>query len=189
MREKLAPASAAAGARPDRHRGDGQGVRAASSASTNRFGSSTSTYLRDALPARLRLLHRELPAHGSRDHRAKPSRGRSGSSRTTTILSLRHRHPAGRAAGAGHGARLDADSSCRRCWRFHAIPFFLLGLLLIYVLAFQAAAGSRSLAATAPGTFPAFNLAFVGDVLQHSILPALSIFWSPPEVGRWACAA
>jgi peptide/nickel transport system permease protein len=70
-------------------------------------------------------------------------------------------------------------------WAFHAIPFFLCGLLLMYVLAFQIKllpmfGGYRA------GAFPALTLAFVGDVLRHSILPALSIILV--ATGGWALA-
>ncbi len=70
-------------------------------------------------------------------------------------------------------------------WAFHAIPFFLCGLLLMYLLAFQIKllpmfGGYRA------GAFPALTLDFVGDVLRHSILPALSIILV--ATGGWALA-
>jgi peptide/nickel transport system permease protein len=64
-----------------------------------------------------------------------------------------------------------------------AIPFFLLGLVLIYFLAFRNPIfplfGGYS-----PGTFPAFNPSFMLDVLRHSVLPALSILLA--SLGAWA---
>jgi peptide/nickel transport system permease protein len=64
-----------------------------------------------------------------------------------------------------------------------AIPFFLLGLVLIYVLAFRLRlfplSGGYSI-----GTFPALTPSFVGDVLTHAMLPALSIVLV--SIGGWA---
>jgi peptide/nickel transport system permease protein len=70
-------------------------------------------------------------------------------------------------------------------WAFHAIPFFLCGLLLMYVLAFQVKL-LPMFGGYSAGAFPAFTLAFVGDVLRHSILPALSIILV--ATGGWALA-
>lgn len=64
-----------------------------------------------------------------------------------------------------------------------AIPFFLLGLVLIYLFAFRIPIfplfGGYS-----PGTFPALTPTFALDVLKHSILPALSILLA--SLGFWA---
>src|SRR5213083_19781 len=59
-------------------------------------------------------------------------------------------------------------------WALHAFPFFLLGLILMYLLAFRAQLLPMFGGYTA-GAFPGLTLAFVGDVIAHSILPALSI--------------
>lgn len=68
-------------------------------------------------------------------------------------------------------------------WALHAIPFFLLGLILMYLLAFQVPLlpifGGYSMGAT-----PAWNTAFVLDILRHATLPALSIILV--AVGGWA---
>jgi peptide/nickel transport system permease protein len=64
-----------------------------------------------------------------------------------------------------------------------AIPFFLLGLLLLYFLAFQNPIFPLFGGYT-PGTFPAFNLPFILDVAKHSVLPALSILLA--SLGAWA---
>jgi len=66
---------------------------------------------------------------------------------------------------------------------FSAIPYFLLGLLLLYVFAFKI----RLLplfGGYTPGAFPAYNLEFARDVFTHSILPACSILLS--SMGFWA---
>ncbi len=68
-------------------------------------------------------------------------------------------------------------------WALHAIPFFLCGLILIYILAFQLQWLPMFGGYTA-GAFPALSLAFVGDVLTHAILPALSIILV--ATGGWA---
>jgi peptide/nickel transport system permease protein len=70
-------------------------------------------------------------------------------------------------------------------WALHAIPFFLLGLILMYLLAFQFQLlpifGGYSAGAT-----PAWNWHFILDVLRHATLPALSIILV--SVGGWALA-
>ena len=68
-------------------------------------------------------------------------------------------------------------------WALHAIPFFLLGLILMYLLAFQwqllPIFGGYS-----PGAAPGFNFRFILDVLAHATLPALSIILV--ATGGWA---
>jgi peptide/nickel transport system permease protein len=68
-------------------------------------------------------------------------------------------------------------------WALHAIPFFLLGLILMYLLAFQwqllPIFGGYS-----PGAAPGFNLKFILDVMAHATLPALSIILV--ATGGWA---
>ncbi|HUB13498.1 MAG TPA: ABC transporter permease [Acetobacteraceae bacterium] len=70
-------------------------------------------------------------------------------------------------------------------WALHAIPFFLLGLVLMYLFAFQIQIlpifGGYSAGAT-----PALTVSFVLDVLHHAVLPALSIVLV--SVGGWALA-
>ena len=68
-------------------------------------------------------------------------------------------------------------------WALHAIPFFLLGLILMYLLAFQLPLlpifGGYS-----PGASPSLSWRFIGDMLAHAILPALSIVLV--STGGWA---
>ena len=70
-------------------------------------------------------------------------------------------------------------------WALHAIPFFLLGLVLMYLFAFQLQFfpifGGYS-----AGANPGLTWTFVLDVLRHAILPALSIVLV--SVGGWALA-
>jgi peptide/nickel transport system permease protein len=70
-------------------------------------------------------------------------------------------------------------------WALHAIPFFLLGLVLSWLLAFKLQwlpiFGGYSAGAT-----PALSWGFVLDVLRHAVLPALSIVLV--SVGGWALA-
>ncbi len=68
-------------------------------------------------------------------------------------------------------------------WALHAIPFFLLGLILMYLLAFRTQLLPMFGGYTA-GSFPGLTLTFVGDVIAHSILPALSIVLV--ATGGWA---
>ena len=70
-------------------------------------------------------------------------------------------------------------------WALHAIPFFLLGLVLMYVFAFRIQL-LPMFGGYSPGAFPALTLTFVGDVIAHAILPALSIVLA--DVGFWALA-
>ena len=63
-----------------------------------------------------------------------------------------------------------------------AIPFYLVGLVLIYLLAFRfnvfPNGGGQELAAQ-----PALTWDYIGDVLYHSILPAISIVLA--SIGFW----
>jgi peptide/nickel transport system permease protein len=70
-------------------------------------------------------------------------------------------------------------------WALHAIPFFLLGLILMYLLAFQLPLlpifGGYS-----AGTIPSLSISFVLNVIQHALLPAMSIVLV--ATGGWALA-
>ncbi|MGH7153104.1 MAG: ABC transporter permease [Acetobacteraceae bacterium] len=103
---------------------------------------------------------------------------------TTTLLSF--------AIGTVLGALLawpDAPGWMRwlmpPLWALHAVPFFLLGLVLMWLLAFQFQLlpifGGYSAGATV-----ALTWGFVLDVLRHAILPALSIILV--SIGGWALA-
>ncbi|MCE7989735.1 MAG: ABC transporter permease [Caldilinea sp. CFX5] len=64
-----------------------------------------------------------------------------------------------------------------------AIPYFLLGLILVYIFGFYLSLvpmyGGYSI-----GAIPTLTLGFMWDVLRHSILPALSIILV--STGGWA---
>ncbi len=65
-----------------------------------------------------------------------------------------------------------------------AVPFYLLGLVLIYLLAF-ANPWFPLFGGYTPGTIPDWvSLSFWGDVLRHSFLPALSMVLA--GIGLWA---
>jgi peptide/nickel transport system permease protein len=68
-------------------------------------------------------------------------------------------------------------------WALHAIPFFLLGLILIYLFAFRFPV-LPMFGGYSAGAFPALTVPFVWDLLRHSILPALSIVLV--ATGGWA---
>src|SRR5271165_7061371 len=68
-------------------------------------------------------------------------------------------------------------------WALHAIPFFLLGLILMYLLAFQVPLLPIFGGYTA-GAIPSLSLGFVWDVISHALLPALSIVLV--ATGGWA---
>ena len=64
-----------------------------------------------------------------------------------------------------------------------AVPYYLLGLLLLYVFAFKFRIFPLSGGAD-PGVTAGWNAVFIGQVLYHSVLPALSIVLS--AMGMWA---
>jgi peptide/nickel transport system permease protein len=64
-----------------------------------------------------------------------------------------------------------------------AVPFFLLGLILIYVIGFRLQLLPLYGGFTA-GAIPQWSLAFALDVLRHAILPALAIILG--SLGFWA---
>lgn len=68
-------------------------------------------------------------------------------------------------------------------WALHAIPFFLLGLILMYLLAFQVP-WLPIFGGYSAGTTPSLSFGFVWDVLKHAILPALAIVLV--STGGWA---
>src|SRR5262245_60326549 len=68
-------------------------------------------------------------------------------------------------------------------WALHAIPFFLLGLILTYLLAFRVS-WLPMFGGYSAGAFPALTAAFAADVLRHAVLPALSIVLV--ATGGWA---
>jgi peptide/nickel transport system permease protein len=70
-------------------------------------------------------------------------------------------------------------------WALHAIPFFLLGLVLMYLFAFQVQ-WLPIFGGYSAGASPGLTLGFMLDVLRHAVLPALSIVLV--SVGGWALA-
>ena len=64
-----------------------------------------------------------------------------------------------------------------------AVPYYLLGLVLLYVLAFRLPL-FPSFGGYTPGTLPALNMGFVLDAASHAALPALSIVLA--ALGFWA---
>jgi len=64
-----------------------------------------------------------------------------------------------------------------------AIPYYLLGLVLIYLFAISQKAFPLSGGYTV-GSIPSLSLPFILDILHHSILPAFSIILA--AIGFWA---
>jgi len=64
-----------------------------------------------------------------------------------------------------------------------AIPYFLLGLILVYIFGFYLGVFPMYGGYTT-GTIPTLNIGFVWDVIWHSLLPALSIILV--STGGWA---
>ena len=68
----------------------------------------------------------------------------------------------------------------------HAIPYYLLGLVLMYFFTFRYQ-WLPNIGGYTAGTFPDVgSLAFWGDVLSHAVLPSLSIILA--AIGGWALA-
>ena len=65
----------------------------------------------------------------------------------------------------------------------NAIPFFVLGLVLVYLFGFRLS-WFPMLYGYKPGTFPNWSWSFAKDVLYHSVLPGLSIILV--SIGGWA---
>lgn len=65
----------------------------------------------------------------------------------------------------------------------NAIPFFLLGLVLIYLFGFRLRWFPLSGGYSA-GTFPEYSWGFVWNVFHHSVLPAMAIILV--SIGGWA---
>jgi peptide/nickel transport system permease protein len=65
----------------------------------------------------------------------------------------------------------------------HALPFYLFGLVLMYFLAFKTG-WFPIFGGYTPGILPDFSPAFILDVVQHAMLPALSIILV--SIGGWA---
>ena len=64
-----------------------------------------------------------------------------------------------------------------------SIPFYLLGLIMLYVFAFSLGWFPLS-GGYVVGAIPSFSWPFIKDVLYHSILPALTIVLA--SLGSWA---
>ena len=64
-----------------------------------------------------------------------------------------------------------------------SIPYYLLGLILVYLAAVSLKVLPLSGGYTL-GTFPSFSFSFIVDVVRHAILPACSIILS--AIGFWA---
>lgn len=64
-----------------------------------------------------------------------------------------------------------------------AVPYFLLGLVLVYVVGFRLR-WFPMLYGYKPGTFPGWNWVSAKDVVNHAVLPALSIILV--SIGGWA---
>jgi peptide/nickel transport system permease protein len=66
---------------------------------------------------------------------------------------------------------------------FSAVPYYLLGLVLIYLFAFKLRIFPLG-GGSAYGKLPTFSFSYLLDLAYHSILPALSIVLS--AIGFWA---
>jgi peptide/nickel transport system permease protein len=66
---------------------------------------------------------------------------------------------------------------------FSVVPYYLFGLILVYILAFQIRIFPMS-GSSQYGAVPTLSPAFVMDVVYHSILPSLSIVLA--SLGFWA---
>jgi peptide/nickel transport system permease protein len=91
----------------------------------------------------------------------------------TTVVAFVIGTVAGIASAWRRGGRLDAVLP-PTLFIISTVPVFFVGLLLIYVFAVKLnwlpLSGNYSVGAT-----PSFSLSFIGDVLKHALLPALSL--------------
>jgi peptide/nickel transport system permease protein len=91
----------------------------------------------------------------------------------TTVVAFVIGTVAGIASAWRRGGRLDAILP-PTLFIISTVPVFFVGLLLIYVFAVKLnwlpLSGNYSVGAT-----PSFSLSFIGDVLKHALLPALSL--------------
>ena len=91
----------------------------------------------------------------------------------TTVIAFLIGTFAGMATAWRRGGRLDAILP-PTLFIISTIPVFFVGLLLIYVFAVKLnwlpLGGNYTIGAT-----PSFSLSFIGDVLEHAILPAISL--------------
>jgi peptide/nickel transport system permease protein len=100
---------------------------------------------------------------------------------TTTVLAFVLGTAIGALAAWRRGSRLDSTLPPLLVFTT-AIPYFWVGLMLILVfssiLGWLPSKGAYSLGAT-----PSFSLSFIGDVLQHAILPAAALLIT--TIGAW----
>jgi len=100
---------------------------------------------------------------------------------TATILAFVLGTAVGAIAAWRRGSRLDSTLPPLLVFTT-AIPYFWVGLMLILVfssvLGWLPSEGGYTLGAT-----PTFSLSFIGDVLQHAILPALALLIT--SIGGW----
>jgi peptide/nickel transport system permease protein len=66
---------------------------------------------------------------------------------------------------------------------FSSIPYFLLGLVLLYLFAFKLS-WLPLFGGYSAGSFPEYSASFAWDVFKHSLLPAFSILLA--SMGFWA---
>ena len=67
---------------------------------------------------------------------------------------------------------------------FSVVPYYLFGLILVYLFAFQLRIFPMSGSYQLGQSVTSFSLGFVADAVYHSILPALSIILA--SLGFWA---
>jgi peptide/nickel transport system permease protein len=100
---------------------------------------------------------------------------------TATVLAFVVGTAIGALAAWRRGSRLDSTLPPLLVFTT-AIPYFWVGLMLILlfstVLGWLPSKGGYSLSAT-----PSFTLSFIGDVLQHAILPAAALIIT--SIGAW----
>jgi peptide/nickel transport system permease protein len=101
---------------------------------------------------------------------------------TTTLLSFAIGSLLGALVGWGRSPRA-MRALLPFFFVFSAVPFYLLGLILLHFVAFQNPIFPL-FGAYRPGMMPGWRLDFVLDVVKHATLPALSIVLA--GIGYWA---
>ena len=105
----------------------------------------------------------------------------------SVLISFVTRVVIGAALAYKEGSWFDIGSTTALLWA-HSVPFFLVGIILLYLTAYQwgwfPIAGRIN-----PAAEPGLNWPFVAGVLEHAALPVISLAWASFGAGAIAMRA